>query len=262
MNKPELSDKSTTVAFAGDWHGRSDGVEATLQRLSASGVTRLHHVGDFGVFGGGDSRRYLERVNDFAEECRIIVSVTPGNHEDWNLIRSVFANVGPDVPAFIRSHIALLPRGYRWSHAGRTFVSFGGAASIDFEHRRVGSTWFREELPTTEDLEALADGGHADVMITHDSPTPGTEAVNRIRATPGGWSEDAHRYAAHGAEIITTAWTSVNPDLLIHGHFHTQGEVTLPTGQQIVSLAEETEPGNVVLLDLTTMTTTWLADTE
>jgi Icc-related predicted phosphoesterase len=133
---------------------------------------------------------------------------------------------------------------------------------VNYEYRQVGSTWFLEELPTREDLEALAAGGRADVMVTHDSPAPGTEAVNRIRATPGGWRDDALKYAAHGTEIITEAWTSVDPDLLIHGHFHTQGEVTLRSGQRIVSLAAETHPGNVVLLDLTTMTTTWLEDIE
>ena len=158
----------------------------------------------------------------------------------------------------IRSHIVALPREHRWTHRGRSFVSFGGVASIDFEFRRLGRSWWMEELPTVEEVEALAAGGHGEIMISHDSPAPGTPSVARIRATPNGWSTDALAYADVGARRITAAWDAVAPDVLVHGHFHVQDTVTLPSGQRIVSLAAEENPGNVLLLNLDTMATTWL----
>lgn len=158
----------------------------------------------------------------------------------------------------IRSHIVALPREHRWTHRGRSFVSFGGVASIDFEFRRLGRSWWMEELPTVEEVEALAAGGHAEIMISHDSPAPGTPFANRIRATPNGWSTDALAYADVGARRITAAWDAVAPDVLVHGHFHVQDTVTLPSGQRIVSLAAEENPGNVLLLNLDTMATNWL----
>ena len=260
MTGRELDDDSTLIGFAGDWHGNSTGVGEKIRRLSQAGVTRLMHVGDFGLWDDRSGRRFLDQVNAYAEESGILIVVTPGNHEDWRYISSAFAAAG--APAMIRSQIVALPRGHRWTHRGHSFVSFGGAASIDFQFRRLGRSWWMEEVPTLDDVEALATGGHAEIMITHDSPAPGTPLVNRIRATPSGWSIDALAYAAMGAGRITAAWEAVTPDLLVHGHLHVQDAVTLPSGQRIVSLAEEGNPGNVMLLNLETMATSWLEDLD
>ena len=146
----EVTDESTVVAFAGNGHRQPEGVQSELQCLSALGVTRLHHTDDFGIWSGADSRRFTQRINDFAEDAKIIVTVTPGNHEDGKLVSAVFAAVGSRVPASIRLRLAVLSRGYRWSQAGRTCVWFGGAASIDCESCQVGCTWFLGKLPPRE----------------------------------------------------------------------------------------------------------------
>jgi hypothetical protein len=253
----DLHDNSTMIGFAGDWHGNSAGVAEKMRQLSQAGVTRLMHVGDFALWPDRSGRRFLDHVNGYAEESGILIMVTPGNHEDWRYITAAFA-AAEGAPAMIRSHIVALPRGHRWTHRGRSFVSFGGAASIDFEFRRIGRSWWMEELPTVEEVEALAAGGHAEIMISHDSPAPGAPLVNRIRATPNGWSGDALAYADVGARRITAAWEAVAPDLLVHGHLHVRDAVTLPSGQRIVSLSAEDDPGNVLLLNLETMATSWL----
>ena len=74
------------------------------------------------------------------------------------------------------------------------------------------------------------------------------------------WSDDALIYAEQGSRGITAAWEAIHPLLLVHGHFHVRVEVTFASGQRIISLAEETSPGNVLLLDLRTLETTWLED--
>ena len=61
-----------------------------------------------------------------------------------------------------------------------------------------------------------------------------------------------------GARRIMAAWDAVAPDVLVHWHFYIQDTVTLPSGQRIVSLAAEENPGNVLLLNLDTMATNWL----
>ena len=255
----DLQNDSAVIGFAGDWHGNSTGVAEKMRRLSQAGVTRLMRVGDFALWEDRSGRRFLDQVNGYAEESGILIVVTPGNHEHWAELATAFA-AAKGAPPMIRSHIVELPRGYRWTQRGRSFVSFGGAASIDFEHRRLGHSWWIEELPTLDDIEALTAGGHAEIMITHDSPVPGTPLADRIRATPSGWSVDAIAYAGVGARRITAAWEAVAPDLLVHGHFHVRDAVTLPSGQRIVSLAAEADPGNVLLLDLDTMATRWLED--
>ena len=261
MTEWEVQDDSTLVGFAGDWHGNSTGVGEKIRRLYLSIVTRLMHVGDFGLWDDRSGRRFLDQVNGSAEESGILIVVTAGNHEDWRYITSAFA-AAEGAPAMIRSQIVTLPRGHRWTHRGHSFVSFGGAASIDFEFGRLARSWWIEEVPTLDDAAALAAGGHAEIMITHYCPAPGTLLVNRIRATPSGWSIDTLAYAAMGASRITAAWEAVAPDLLVHGHLHVQDAITLPSGQRIVSLAAEDAPGNVMLLNLEMMATSWLEDLD
>ncbi len=256
----EIDDGTPMVAFAGDWHGNDAGVEWKLQRLATAGVTRLFHVGDFALRPDRAGRRFLDRVDYYARSAGIGIAVTPGNHEDWAYLRSAFAAAGDGAPARIRPQIVALPRGFRWAQRGRCFVSYGGAASIDFEWRVLGESWWRDELPSPEEFAALKAGGFAEIMITHDSPVPGTPEVNQIRASSDRWSVDAVIYAELGSRGITAAWEAVHPLLLVHGHFHVRGEVTLASGQRIISLAEETSPGNILLLDLRTLETTWLED--
>lgn len=254
----EVTDKSTVAALAGNGHGQREGVRPELQCLSALGVTRLHHTDDFGIWSGGDGPRFMPRIHDFAEDAKITLTVTPGNHGDLKLVNAVFATVGSGVPASISLRLAVLSRGHRRSQTGRTYVWSDGAASIDCEYCQVGCTWFLGKLPLAKDPVASTASGHAEIMIVHASPPPGTPKSNQIRGTAGGWSENARKQAAHGAEIITTPWESVHLRVLVHRHSHLQDEVNLPTVRRIVSPAQENRPGIVLLLDPTTMTSTRL----
>ena len=211
----ELHDDSTVIGFADDWHGNPAGVDEKTRRLSQAGVTRLMHVGDFALWPDRAGRRFLDQVNGYAEESGILIVVTPGNHEDSRYLTAAFAAAfaaAEGAPAMIRSQIVALPRGHRWTHRGRSFVSFGSAISIDLKFRRLGRLWWMEELPTVEEGAAFAGGGHTEIMISHDSAAPGTPSVNRIRATPNRWSTDALAYADVGARPITAAWDAVDPE--------------------------------------------------
>lgn len=256
----EIDDSSPVVAFAGDWHGRDAGVEEKLQRLSANGITRLFHVGNFTIWPDRSGRPFLDRVNSWAESTGIRIGVTPGSHEDWSHLQTAFAAAGDGNPVEIRSHITALPSGYRWTQRGHSFVAYGGAASIASESRVTDQSWWRDEIPTPAEFAALEAGGAAEVMIAHDSPVPGTPKVDAIRRSSNGLSDDAIIYAELGSRGITAAWAAVCPDLLIHGHFHVQDEITMVSGQRIFSLAAENDPGNVLLLNLDTLQTSWLEE--
>lgn len=253
-----VADSSPILAVAGDWHGCIEGVQAKLQLLAELGVTRLLHVGDFAIWPDRSGRRFLERVNEYATAADIRIAVTPGNHEDWRYILDCFESAGPGRPAPIRSHISVLPRGFRWTQRGRSLLSFGGAASIDYEWRVPGFSWWPEELPTDTDLAKLRGRAPVDIMITHDSPIPGVPKVQAIREAPGGWSEEAVDYANRGARTVTEAWEAAAPKILVHGHFHVKDRIRLDSGQKIVSLAKENDRGNVMLIDLTDLNSMWL----
>ena len=193
--------------------------------------------------------------------------IVPGNHEDWGRLTMLWANPkrhAPDgslLPVELTDHITVLPRGWRWEMGGRTFVALGGAASLDRDTRIKGKDWWPEEQITDDDVARTIAGGHADVMVTHDAPSPPwcTPQVAAIVATnPMGWPDDALSYARMGSEKVTEAVLGVAPRLLVHGHFHVADEtrVRLPAAAHdttIWSLHMQRHEGNVRLLDLQTL---------
>lgn len=188
--------------------------------------------------------------------------LTPGNHEDYGQLAALTAD-GPSGLPWLTDNIAILPRGHRWVMGGRTFVSLGGAPSLDYQSRIEGKDWWPAEAVTADDVRRVISGGHADVMLTHDAPLPGTPAVERIIArNPMGWTNRARAYAATGRELMTPAFATVQPTLLVHGHFHGRDEavVTFPGSAiqcQVLSLNTAGKPGNLAVLDLTTDPLSW-----
>lgn len=161
------------------------------------------------------------------------VVVTPGNHEDYHQISELSAQNRDQHPAhagfealgavmWSRDRIALLPRGHRFTRSGWSFVSLGGAPSVDFEHRITGQSWWIEEMITDDDVATVVAGGPADVMLTHDSPEPwhGTDMVAKIVQTPLGRSAEVLAYAAEGRRRLDEAFQAVKPRVLAHGHYH------------------------------------------
>jgi hypothetical protein len=62
------------------------------------------------------------------------VFVTIGNLEDWADLDRLFA-VNPGEPAQLSETVTVLPRLFPFNLGSRMFLSFGGAASVDFEWR-------------------------------------------------------------------------------------------------------------------------------
>lgn len=66
-------------------------------------------------------------------------------------------------------------RGYIFHLADKDFLAFGGAQSQDMWCRKEGKSWWKEELPSTEEktraLESIdKNGGIVDYVLSHDCP--------------------------------------------------------------------------------------------
>lgn len=175
--------------------------------------------------------------------------------------------MGPDHEAYLRpiqvtDHVWLLPRGHRWETGGRTFVALGGAPSVNRLRLTEGLTWWPTEVITEEHVASTIVGGHAEIMLTHDSPSPPycTDVVADVMVNnPNGWPDSILAYAEDGIDKVTRAVIGVKPLLLVHGHFHVAGEavVRLPESLHnttVWSLGANGDPANVRLLDLDTLT--------
>jgi hypothetical protein len=252
--------QSEVVAVAGDWHGNRVFAVQQLHALGERGVRTVLHAGDFGIWPGRSGKAFLRAVDAACSRAGVEqMLVTPGNHEDWGRLTQLWANPKRSgLPLDLGEHVAVLPRGYRWSMGGRTFVSLGGAPSVDRELRTEGRDWWPEEMIEPDHVAQAAAGGTVDVMITHDSAdtpysTPRVKGI--VQTNPMGWSDAARDYARLGRARITEAVLAIGPRLLVHGHYHVDDEtvVTLPGrtyATAIWSLGCDGMAGNVRLLDL------------
>lgn len=255
----QAAETAEIVALAGDWHGNLTAAREAVRSLAGFGVKRIYHLGDFGIWPGPAGAHYLDHVNAVAKHFGMEIWVTPGNHEDYDQIEACrdYDEVG--IP-WIRPRTALLPRGHRWTHGDRTFVSLGGAPSIDFEHRTEGVSWWRAEMITLDEAEMVAGGGHAEVMLAHDAPDGGTELVQRIIDTPpdrNPWSVAGLTYAAEGRELMNIAFAGVEPLLFAHGHYHVFDDTFDRPGTRFLALSPEGAQGSLALLRLRDLAVSW-----
>jgi hypothetical protein len=129
-----------------------------------------------------------------------------------------------------------------------------------------GVDWWPSEVLLEEHIEAVLDRGHAEVMLTHDSPsspycTPEVGEILRRNAgdNPMEWPESSLAYADEGLAKVTRAVLGVQPLFLAHGHFHVAGEDVgrLPGAAHattVWSLAARHEAGTLRVLDLDSLT--------
>jgi hypothetical protein len=262
----DLSDaREDQVSFAGDWHGNGTWAGTMLHQLNCQfpEVRTVLQAGDFGIMPGRHPHSYLEAVDEACEQNGIErILVTPGNHEDWDALNSRFAT-HPGEAIHWAERIWVLPRGYRFTLGGRTFLSFGGAASVDFAYRVPGESWWAAEMPTEDDVADTISDGHVDVLITHDTVDGGTPRVEHALGTNfGGWPVEALAYSAASRSRVTAVWKGVGPQVLVHGHMHIHDEVELADGRRIFSLGCDEQAGNVGVLTLSSLNWMWLAEND
>jgi hypothetical protein len=251
----------TRVAIAGDWHGNVLWVQTAIPALRRAGpdIKTILHAGDFGIAPERRGKGFLATVDYWCKSSGIErVLVTPGNHEDWGRLDQRFAS-RPGEAIRLSEVVWVLPRGFRFALAGRTFLSFSGAASLDFASRRAGHTWWSAEMPTAEEVAAAVKGGPVEVLITHETINGGSAKVEAVlNSNPMGWDEAALEYSRASRRLITALWLGIEPDLLFHGHLHTADRIQLENGQRVISLGSDGQRKNIGLLDLSNLNWTWM----
>lgn len=240
-----LPDK--TVAVSGDWHADVGWVQDILPKLRGK-VTTLLHVGDFALWPAVEHADFAVSVDYWAKRAGIErVLVTPGNHEDWGRLQKLY-DAHPGQAVRMSDAVWALPRGFRFTIDEASFLSFGGAVSVDRHHRVEGRSWWPEENVTERDVQRAISGGPADVMIAHDTVNgSGVWPVDRILLQTGQWPADVIAQADESRRKVTRVWDAVRPDVLFHGHYHVRGSGRRGDGRRVEALDMNGRPGNVVL---------------
>jgi len=251
----------TRVAVAGDWHANHLWVQSAIPALhkAAPEIRTILHAGDFGILPDKRGKGFLSAVDAQCAASNIDrVLVTPGNHDDWSRLDARFAT-RPGEAIRLTDTVWAFPRGFRFTLAGRTVMSFGGAASLDFAYRRARGGWWPGEMPTFEEVAAAIAGGPVEILITHETVNGGTARVESVLSqNPMNWDDDALEYSRNSRQLITTLWEGVAPNVLFHGHLHTADSIQLLNGQRVVSLGSDRQSKNIGLLDLATLAWIWI----
>ena len=257
----------TKVVVAGDWHGNRSRIGHAVPAAAATGATTLLHLGDLGLWPG-ESADLLALIDYWSRRAargpglpgieRILL--TPGNHEDWSAIANAL-DVAPGHAVRVSEVVWLLPRGFRFALGGRSALSFGGAASIDRAGRVPYRSWWREEMPTEEDVERAAAGGDVDILLSHDAAGATlVPAVLKVLSGPTWLTLDEVTYSATSRIRVQQVVNAVHPRLHLHGHWHVRDwAVWEGEGQRslrIESMDMDGYAGNLGLLDLHTLTVT------
>lgn len=160
------------ILVTGDTHGNIDFNKIKL--LSDKKILTMNDyliiAGDFGAIW---DKNTLDRDLSVYENLNFNILFVDGNHENFNLLNSFPVQKwnGGDVHV-IRDNIKHLKRGQVFIIDNKKILTFGGATSIDKYFRTENISWWKEEVPTIDDLQHAKSNlekynNQVDYIITH-----------------------------------------------------------------------------------------------
>ena len=225
------------VYVTGDLHGDAEELLRRARPLDREDT--LIVCGDFGLLWKGTRRERL-RLDLLNGRLNCRVCFVCGNHENFDLLEHYpISGFAGGLVHRIRPRICHLMRGQVFELEGNTIFTFGGATSIDKYRRIEGLSWWREEMPSYEELdEGIANlkryNNKVDYIITHSC---GERALMypplRTRSFQMGRYPENQMLSYFEDIISYKHW--------YFGHFHTDGhlnEKMTVLYQNIVTLGE------------------------
>jgi predicted phosphodiesterase len=160
------------ILVTGDTHGNIDFNKIKL--LSDKKILTMNDyliiAGDFGAIW---DKNTLDSDLSVYENLNFNILFVDGNHENFNLLNSFPVQKwnGGDVHV-IRDNIKHLKRGQVFIIDNKKILTFGGATSIDKYFRTENISWWKEEVPTIDDLQYAKSNlekynNQVDYIITH-----------------------------------------------------------------------------------------------
>lgn len=160
------------VYVTGDMHGEWERFKTKdMKKLKKGDV--LIVCGDFGFLW--DNSRKEKQILQKMAALPFTVAFLDGCHENYDLLLSYPEEIwnGGKIHR-IASNIIHLMRGQIFSIENRTFFTFGGGHSQDYEYRTT-ETWWKQERPTRKEVETAVANlqkchNKVDYILTHEPP--------------------------------------------------------------------------------------------
>lgn len=158
------------IQLTGDTHGE---LECIYQyKYSLTEKDYLVILGDFGFVWGNNTKSNLETLSKF----KFTILFVDGNHEDFNQLNDfpVVEKFGAKVSQLAKN-VFWLRRGEIYIIENKTFLTVGGAFSIDKANRRENISWWKEEEINFDEssyvLKQIESVKKVDYVLTHTCPT-------------------------------------------------------------------------------------------
>lgn len=210
----------------GDLHGDYDATTLNTKNFpDGKNLTKEDYVvvlGDFSFIWKYEEDKHEFYWKNWLEDKPWTTLVVLGNHENYDRIETDYELV-PYLGGMARQYsdsIWILERGYVYTIAGKKCFCFGGANSIDKEHRVEGISWWKKELPNYTEINRGLDNLRAnenkvDYVFTHTCP----ERIFRLLMGPAFSDNDPTR------KFFDVLEDECEFDHWHFGHFHTTAKV-------------------------------------
>lgn len=242
------------VLLAGDWHGNLAWAQGVIEHAGTRGIPVIVHLGDFGFWVPGYlTDQFLTGVEQACADAGVTLLWVDGNHEDHGSLNRI--PLDPDTGVrVISEHVIHLPRGFRWTWFGKTWMALGGAHSVDRQDRIPGRSWWPEEHLSDDEVRRAIAGGPVDVIVAHDAP----DRVSVPGLIPGRFPLREVAIGDRHREKVGEVVDATRPAVLFHGHYHVRYEARRSLPEQgstaIIGLADDSSSAvlsdNAVVLAL------------
>lgn len=162
------------IYITGDMHGDKSRFQTDEIKKLQAGDT-LIICGDFGFVwdSSKEEKKFLKTLG----EKPYNICFVDGPHDNYDQIYSARKTVWKGGMVHrISGKLFHMCRGQVFSIEGKKIFTFGGGESLDKEIRTDSQIWFKEELPTPEEMmegaQSLEENGlSVDYIVTHEPPS-------------------------------------------------------------------------------------------
>ncbi len=158
------------VYVTGDMHGDRERLSPRALRVLKRGDTLLV-CGDFGFLWDGSTAE--SRLLAKLARRHYTIAFLDGRHENFDLLAQYpITDWNGGRAQVINDRVVHLLRGEIYTIENETYFTLGGGESDDREFRRVGETWWAQEMPSEAELRHALDNlaaqdNRVDYILTH-----------------------------------------------------------------------------------------------
>lgn len=161
------------IYITGDMHGAVERLyDKQWLKLKRGDILLI--CGDFGYLWNGaeQEREYI----DYLSSRKFTVAFIDGTHDNMDIINSCRTTYWKGGMIHrIKGNLIHLMRGQVFNIDGYSFFAFGGGESIDKDMRIENGLWWKEEMPTPNEMSDAAEtldnlGRKVDFILTHEPP--------------------------------------------------------------------------------------------